>query len=69
MPGKSCGELVGKPGQHILFMNHDGQSEPSGGEVSRCRDISAKAEHDVSLRAPQQSDGGLHRLKQPRSDQ
>src|SRR5215211_1636361 len=29
MPGKSCGQLVGKPGQHILFVNHDGQSLPS----------------------------------------
>ena len=66
--GESGRELVCQTRQHVLFMDHDGQPQPSGGEVGRSGHISAKAEHHVSLGAPQQPDGRLHRLKQARSD-
>ena len=67
MAGESSREPVGKTGQHVLFMDHDGQAKPPGGEVGRGGDVSAEAEHHISLGAAQQSNGPLDRLDQARS--
>ena len=67
MAGESSRELVGKAGQHVLFVDHDGQPQAAGGEVGRSGHITPESEHHISLGTPQQPYGRGHCLNQPRT--